>query len=310
MLLAFEIILSFGGYFYFYVYSNLDDQKIEKDAFRILFIGESTTKGSQVNPGHDYPSQIERILQQKYPNKKIKSYNKGVISIETTAILRNLDKNMIKYKPHLVVLMAGYNEYFIYDNTTFQLKNLYSQFKIYRLIVSIKDFLKIELWSDGNFRYIWNGYHYRPSNPISQLIFNLNSITQKVHSYGSDIWLAGYLQPDAREKVNPILQTVAEENSIIYMGDYPEVDFDMWVACPFRSSDVRKQSNRAFFDGLLSRKNAKNISQYSGAEFEGNCSLFADDNWHPSKEGYKAIAEKIAETIINQGIVDRYVKQG
>lgn len=285
LLLVFELILSIGGYFYFYGYSNLGSPKIEGGDFRILFLGESTTAGdSRVGEGNAYPDQIERVLQQKYPDKKIKSYNKGFGGIETKAILRNLDKNMIKYKPNLVIFMAGSNENCspdkpILDSNT-HLKKLYSRLKIYRLITLIKDLYKLSsvVGVDGDFRYVQPSegkdmyilrlpyYSYKPfSSPTcSQVVFNLNSIVQTVQSYGTDIWFAGYLQPDARETINPLLKKIAEENNIIYIGDYPKIDF---------------------------------ISNHS---------LFVDDGWHPNKEGHKIIAEKIAENIIKEGILDRY----
>lgn len=165
VLLFFEIILSFGGYFYFFVYSNLDNSEIEENSFRILFLGESTTEGDSVSRENAYPAQFEYILQQKYPDKKIKRYNKGVRGIETTAVLRNLDKNMIKYKPHLVVLMAGNNDNFILDNANFILKKRIFKSKIYRLIESIKDIPLLSKSQIGtnNFRYVFVSYLHKPS---------------------------------------------------------------------------------------------------------------------------------------------------
>lgn len=290
LLLVFELILSIGGYFYFYVYSNLENPKIDEDAFRILFLGESTTRGIGSQRVEDvYPAQVEKILQQKYPNKKIRSYNKGLGGIDTTAILRNLDRNMIKYKPHLVILMAGQNEHCLntlidtqsVPNNTLESKQSYSKSKIYRLINLIKDIPKLSLvvGDDRDFKYVqdedsrgWLKYpaiymFYYPyklsSYSPSQVISNLNAIIQVVQSYDSEIWFAGYLEPGARRVVNPVLKKIAEENNTTYVGNYPEVNPEI------------------------------------------NRSLFACDGWHPSEEGHKIIAEKIAEKIIDKGIVDR-----
>lgn len=251
LLLFFELILSFGCFFYFYVYSNLDNPEIEEGAFRILFLGESTTEGVGVGKENAYATQVEVILQQKYPDKKVRSYNKGISSIKMIAILRNLDKDMVKYKPHLVILMAGFNDDFIPDEDIPRFERWYSNFELYRLTASVRDFMYID-------------YNYRHFNPLSRVIYNLDSVVKKVHSYGSEIWFAGYLQPDAGGHVNPVLQKVAEENNIDYVGDYPEVDFMV------------------------------------------NRSLFAEDGWHPSVEGHRIIAEKIAEKMIGEGVIDRW----
>lgn len=282
LILFFEMILSLGGYFYFYVYSNLDSPLIEEDAFRILFLGESTTVGGGgIGKENAYPAQVEKILQKKYFDKKIKSYNKGISSIETTAILRNINKNMIKYKPNLVVLMVGQNDFFIKSiNSSLMLNNWCSNSKLYRFIVSIRDFFRVErnypstdYVEGGDFRYIRipsDGnpkkgelhYHYKPVKTLSEFISNLHLMIQTVHLYDSEIWFAGYLQPNSRAKVNPVLEDVAKEQNIVYVGNYPEVDF---------------KTNR---------------------------SLFADDGWHPSAEGHQIIAEKIAEKIIEERIID------
>lgn len=288
LLLFFEAILSISGYFYFYVYSNLESPKIEEDAFRILFLGESTTAGYTIEEEGNfsqmesvrksaYPTQVEEILQQKYPNKRIRCYNKGLGAIETTGILRNLDENMIKYKPHLVVLMAGWNDKVVTEKDL-RLKKLYN-LKIYRFIALVKDILLPifrpggglrELWiikSRSGFRWLgleklWGDYRYiapvHEPKSFSQYVLNFNSIIQTVHSYGSEVWFVGYLQPDARKRVNPVLKEVAEKNNIVYIEDYPELDFEV------------------------------------------NRSLFAWDDWHPSKEGHRIIAEKIVKTIIKE----------
>lgn len=286
LLIFFELILNLGGYFYFDIYSNLESTRIEKDSFRILFLGESTTAGTGAGGIENaYPAQVEKILQQEYPDKKIKCYNKGIGAVETTAILRNLDRNMIKYKPHLVIPMAGFCDYFAGYVNQFTpskpsgLKMWYSRFKIYRLVMFIKDIFRLSSRVSGDkdfkylhehnnetLRYLHFALFYKPLKyPLSQVIFNLNEMIQTVHSYGSEIWFAGYLQPDAREKVNPTLEEIAKENNIMYVGDYPIVDFKI------------------------------------------NRSLFAEeDGWHPSKDGHRIIAEKIAEKVIQEGIIDHW----
>lgn len=274
LLLCLELIMNLGGYFYSYIHSNMGNPEIEEDAFRILFLGESTTAGAGagVGLGNAYPAQVEKILQQNFTTKNVKSYNKGISTIETTAILRNLDRLMIKYKPHLVVIMAGVNDNFIPDELSFnfKLKIFLSKIRIYRLIMSIKDIPKIELESkylldlgEGDFRYVGGrpyDHKLKSFNPSSQVVLNLDTMVQTVHSYSSEIWFAGYLQPDAQEKVNPVLQKIAEENNITYVGDYPKVDVEI---------------NNSLFSG-----------------------------WHPSAEGHKIIAEKIAEKIIQEGIIN------
>ena len=55
----------------------------------------------------------------------------------------------------------------------------------------------------------------------------MNSIIEKVQSHDSEIWFIGYLQPDSRKKVNPVLKEIADKNRIVYVGDYPKVYFEV-----------------------------------------------------------------------------------
>lgn len=329
LFLFFEVILNLGSFFYFYIYSNLDNPKIDEDAFRILFLGESTTEGAFIDkPEEDaYPAQVEKILQSKHPEIKICSYNQGIGGIETAAILRNLDRNMIKYKPHLVILMAGNNNHCFQGNKSFTdtqqpsyLVRLYSGLKVYRLVTFIKDIpILSSSYNKGNFRYVQPAenesffkYHlpYYVRKPYPQVsstpktISNLKNIIKIVRSYGSEIWFIGYLQPDAREDVNPVLQRIAEENNITYIGDYPLIDFKAWLTCYYHSDSKKK------FSKMLQRFENVDLNGYyeNIEEFKDICSLFSDDNWHPSKEGYKIIAGKITENIINKNLIDKLRK--
>jgi len=174
LLLCFELILRAGGYFYFYVYSNLDRPNIEEDAFRILFLGESTTAGGLVGKDNAYPAQVQRILQDHYPTIKISSNNRGVGSIETTAILRNLDRNIINYKPHLIILMAGRNDNFLRSEQISWIKRVYLNLRVYQLVSSIIDLSKVyPIDENGFFRYGYNiSADYKRSRPVSEFVFN------------------------------------------------------------------------------------------------------------------------------------------
>lgn len=76
--------------------------------YRILCLGESTTALGGEN---SYPSQLEKLLNQKSADTKFKVINKGVISTTSGKILRDLERNLDLYKPQMVVVMMGINDY-------------------------------------------------------------------------------------------------------------------------------------------------------------------------------------------------------
>lgn len=229
-------------------------------------MGESTTFGYFVDKQEAYPAVVEKILTAK--GYDVISINKGSPAIETTAILRNLDRLMITYKPDLVILMAGNNENFI-DSPIIEKNTAISDLRIFRLGLLLNDLPNIDtVYPDGQVLYRYNhtalrSYSYRPNVPRSYVASNLREIISTVHNHDSEIWFAGFLQPGPRNKVNPLLREIALEKEITYIGDYEYINF----------------SDQA--------------SRY----------LLAEDNWHPSAKGHLMISGQIAKKIIMSGIV-------
>ncbi|MAZ47771.1 MAG: hypothetical protein CME65_04370 [Halobacteriovoraceae bacterium] len=86
------------------------------DKIRILALGESTTDDywGEKDLGA-WPRQLEKLLKEKgYP---VKSFNVARGGTTSTFILSNLEKNLDKYKPHIVISMMGINDMnrFVYE---------------------------------------------------------------------------------------------------------------------------------------------------------------------------------------------------
>ncbi|MDP2924044.1 MAG: tetratricopeptide repeat protein [Candidatus Omnitrophota bacterium] len=108
-----------------------------KDSFRIMCLGESTTACGEEN---SYPSQLEKILNKRNIGIKFSVINKGVAGTNTVAVLNQLDDNLNKYKPHMVITMMGINdwgEHIPYNPIFAKGKSILSYFrtlKIYKFI--------------------------------------------------------------------------------------------------------------------------------------------------------------------------------
>lgn len=76
------------------------------ETYRILCLGGSTTAGGQ----NAYPAQLETILNKRMVGRRIRVINKGVPAITTSGILKDLERNLTHYKPHMVVAMMGIND--------------------------------------------------------------------------------------------------------------------------------------------------------------------------------------------------------
>lgn len=135
-LVVLEIGLRLGGF----VMLSLQEHENKlvfnkKSTYKIMCLGGSTTAdGLQ----YSYPSQLERILNKNNAGTRFKVINKGVDSFDSTAILSNLQKNLAKYKPDMVMVMTGENDgldMVPYDDTLgLKVKLFFQGFRTYKII--------------------------------------------------------------------------------------------------------------------------------------------------------------------------------
>ena len=76
-------------------------------AFRVLCLGESTTEWGGLD---SYPSQLEEILNARRLPRPVSVVNKGITATTTVFILQQLEENLDRYKPDVVVAMMGIND--------------------------------------------------------------------------------------------------------------------------------------------------------------------------------------------------------
>jgi lysophospholipase L1-like esterase len=85
--------------------------KLGPNAVRILFIGESTTFGLGVRPEQAYPAVLTRMLEKRHPGVPFQGVNRGVPGVVTASMLMTLPDNLARYRPNLVVVQAGANDF-------------------------------------------------------------------------------------------------------------------------------------------------------------------------------------------------------
>ncbi|MDD5195916.1 MAG: tetratricopeptide repeat protein, partial [Candidatus Omnitrophica bacterium] len=126
-ILILEIGLRLGGFIALSWQEHRNLQSIrQKGEFRILCLGESTTQ-------NQYPRYLEEILNQGNLGIKFSVVDGGLAGTSTTAILSQLETNLDKYKPDMVVTMMGTNDaasYIPYEADTLRV------YKLARLIVA------------------------------------------------------------------------------------------------------------------------------------------------------------------------------
>lgn len=104
-LIFLETGLRLGGFVYLSLqeYRNRTCDR-QKQAYRIMCLGESTTA---MGGDNSYPSQLEKILNQRNIGIKFSVINRGVSAVTTSYILAHLEENIDKYNPRIVITMMG-----------------------------------------------------------------------------------------------------------------------------------------------------------------------------------------------------------
>ncbi len=75
-----------------------------KGDYRIMCIGESSTA---LGGKDSYPRQLEGILNQRCPKIRFSVINKGMVGVSSEYILSQLDSNINRYKPDMVIAMMS-----------------------------------------------------------------------------------------------------------------------------------------------------------------------------------------------------------
>lgn len=131
----------------------------KENVYHIMCLGESTTA---LGGDDSYPSQLEKILNQRIPDVKFKVINKGLPGVGTDVIISLLRGYINIYKPDMVITMMGIND----DENPYPKGNKYF-FKIKKYIKDLRTYKlgKLLLLRFKEFYvlrdlYLQHGWHY------------------------------------------------------------------------------------------------------------------------------------------------------
>jgi len=246
--------------------------------YNIFCIGESTTWGiGAENPTRDnYPKQLETMLGEQFPNKKIRCYFDSSIGQNTSEILLKLPHYIKKYQPQIIIIMTGVNNFwnldrsniFVFNKNTavlkYTLKTLafLNKFRIWKLIKLLRFYLHLyeEKWNrsaDNRIKSFWDEEAYQDK---------LNKIASTVAEYD----------------ISEMVKICRANNISVILCSYP-------INCKFL------------------RKVHMKIAQEYSLPLLDNCAVFQDipdiysyiseDRWHPNRKGYALIAKNISSLI-------------
>ncbi|MCK5493746.1 MAG: hypothetical protein KAJ14_11610 [Candidatus Omnitrophica bacterium] len=190
----------------------------KKSVYRIMCLGESTTA---LGDDDSYPSQLEKILNQRKIRINFSVINKGN-TLNTWSILWQLEENIEKYKPDMVIVMMGINDED--DIRAFEESDLennvlfYKKFKLYRFfrilwshfLVVTRNAMPVRLVEDNEELHVLTNYSEYSENIIEKELLLKEKIAMDSNNDFSLIELAeNYIKEHKFKKAQKIIERLS-----------------------------------------------------------------------------------------------------
>jgi lysophospholipase L1-like esterase len=282
-LVALELFLRLLGFGYNLLHRTPVD--IGAD-YRIYCVGESTTWGIGASDpiSKGYPRQLENMLNEKYPEKKTQCFFDQTIGQNTSEILRKLPQHIRKYKPRLVILMVGANNWWNMDRSNILLfsKDSSVSESVLKVLIFLDQFrvwklFKNMAFSSGFFKERWN-YMFPEETTVKKL-------AQKMENE-VDLNIFDRL---AERDIEEMIKVGRSEGVQMIVCTYP-IDSEERVSV---RRGLAQKFQLPFVDLAEVFKNLENPKAY----------LSTEDYWHPNDRGYTVVAQNIYDCIVKNDFV-------
>lgn len=251
-------------------HDNLN-KTVTKAKINLVCLGDSYTCGTDVNFGENYPSRLERILNQHFGENTCKVINQGIPGDNSSKCLRRFQENENSLPPVDFVLTAigmnnCWNRHLAYSHLPESKKNVKNKLKsiIYKLRIS--NLLKIK----------------EPYDPDLDERLDIPFIPMHTleNETRSSPWLTKWLLSDL-EEIRKISTSLGAQPVLV----------EYWEAYPY----VRK----AYFTIRDSPDWEYVSATQFGLDPDADVShLLTADNWHPNSKGYELLAGLVAKKLI------------
>jgi len=228
-------------------------------AYRILCVGESTTRGFPGPLAQSYPAQLEDLLRARHPGANVKVYNRGVSAISAYDIYAHLPKYLRQTRPQLVVLQAGNN--------------------------------MGSIWPDSQAAFLDRSMTFR----LGLLSWRILALAWRGRLIVSRAYHDAYLVPKegvrremdqqtTRRYMDLCVRRIQEEGArVILLGYFNSPD----------GSELLREAARS-----LGVPFCPTYDIYQDYARKGRASeLISEDGWHPSELGYRLMARRLAQAV-------------
>ncbi len=300
-----EIGLQIGGFVYLTLQEHANKLSLRQTGnYRILCLGESVTAMGGEN---SYPRKLEEILNQRNNiGVKFTVINKGIPGADTGVIVSQLEYNLNKYKPDMVITMMGENDGVntkdYADSSIRQSVSYFKALKIYKLINVLSQYffnkaneimlLKIGRNKENNLNAVNNSWQLGNVKEEETLVKYRGMNLKNEGIKGELGWQ--YWNKGEYDKAEKILKEILAVNPKCFMA-YAELGRQYW-----------SQGKYAEAEEILKR--GININPINDKLYGGLAICYNEQGKNKSAEEYFEKAKRLSSKYYNPVTLHNYQK--
>lgn len=241
------------------------EPKNSEDIFRIVCLGDSSTIGDSVNSDQTYCAQLEKLLADRWPSRKVEAFNCGFFGYSSYQGRMLFEQYYSRLQPDAVIFYFGVND------------------AVFAPVREDKDWNKVpRLALKANYHLYKRSHFYRFLRNIN-VRYVLQTMVHPFNTQKRNLFHRQRVRPeDFFANLNAIENLAAKGEGKVYV-------------VPYLSLDGKKLLHAAFFD-RYSNERMIDLEPVFRDTLDHGLSPFVDGT-HPSPEGHRMIAEMLIPLI-------------
>lgn len=258
----------------------------EKDAYKILCLGDSTTYGlgaSDIDK-FSYPMQLQKILETTSPAKKYVVINKGSPGLNSSQLLNRLSKLLAENRPDLVIIMIGINDSWNLEESS--ILKFYKQGPLDNVLLYFEILLdRIRLYQF--FKLLFLSNEVREPESVS---FNPDNHAAGFQFHSDDNQKSQALYSALKHNILEMLRIIDNSGVKVFFMKYHTTG---WGSPEKAINQIYAHLNVPIVDNKI---------VFNSAVHE-EMNVWGSDGWHPNDLGHLLIAKNIYNTMIMEKVI-------
>lgn len=273
---------------------------------RVIALGDSNTYGLYLTADQAYPAQLEKIWNASHQNPKIEIINLGFPGTNSSRILKNLPDILNTFKPDIITVMVGVNDFWMAPVDTSETQSNLSPverwFRDHSRVYTLGYMLRKQAVNaddiEVNLKRII-GFDAKRSKEFGEAAieksreFTFDDIEHGIQYAGKDFSLGFNFDGKKQHKPHKALR----KNLIAMKEIADDYQIDLvFIALPYNEF-VYKTANKQM--RLAAQQHDIpfiDLSQFAEQHCDADdCTTYFFPDWHPTAHGHLRIAQILAE---------------